>query len=505
MEERIKNESELLAWIEGDATPEQEMHVSAQLAHDPQLSRLAHELRADRVLLQQLGEVEPPADLLVDAQTRLERSLLLDSPDGDGAAVLAAPLSAGSRRGRRLGAWGSLAAVFLVAVTLGVTWKLGLFRTGPAGIPPAGPGDSRLALAETEKEVGSGVDTHAAAREESQRTREHPLQPDDRLERGMPASGDVAAERVIAGRDRQVTAKADTEKGADDGEALWLDHADLEAPAEQRLAAVNETSDRDASMGAPLADVEAALVEPAEEPAPATVLVWSGEVRMEVESALLEDPVFQRNLSIRVSHDPQENRRRNAGQVGVGVLQQPIVAPTPPTDALPTSATSRLGGAELETAEVARGRRPEDEIKGILNDEPAFTLPVAEPLTTEEFGKGTSDYGQIMMQMPGGEVYEVEVSMRRLPRYVDILNTPTQSAWLEFDASRRLRYQAARQRLLSGRSIFWWRQEAWEASRSQTIYRLDPLPPEMIDEADPASAPAESATESDEASSATPK
>jgi hypothetical protein len=503
MEERIKNESELLAWIEGDATPEQEMRVSAQLAHDPQLSRLAHELRADRVLLQQLGEVEPPAELFADAQARLERSQLLESPDGD--TVHAAPPSAGTRRGRRLGAWGSLAAVFLVAVTLGVTWKLGVFRTGPAVRPPASSGDSTLALGETETDVDRGVDTHTAAREENQGSRQHPLQPDDRLDRAVVASDDLIAEGVLAGRDRQVTAKAATEKGADDDEALRMDHADLEAPAEERLLAGAEIPDNDASMGAPLADVEAALVEPAEESAPATVLVWSGEVRMEVEPALLEDPVFQRNLSIRVSHDPQENLRRNAGQMGVGVLQQQIVAPTPPTDALPNSTTSRLGGAELETEEVARGRRPEDEIKGILNDEPAFTLPVAEPLTIEEFGEGTSDYGQIMMQMPGGEVYEVEVSMRRLPGYVDVLNTPTQSAWLEYDATRRLRSQEARRRLLSGRSIFWWRQEAWEASRTQTVYRLYPLPSKLIDDADPASVPADSADETDDATSETPK
>ncbi|HEB60873.1 MAG TPA: hypothetical protein ENJ06_03515, partial [Phycisphaeraceae bacterium] len=129
MDELSNNEAELLAWIEGDLSPADASRVEAQLSKDPELSRLAHAMRADRALLRDMEEVEPPENILEEAQELLERTLLLDTGDhAAGAKVVTSRGKAGTAgHAFRNTAWGSLAAVVVIAIAAGVLWKAGMF------------------------------------------------------------------------------------------------------------------------------------------------------------------------------------------------------------------------------------------------------------------------------------------------------------------------------------------------------------------------------------------
>ncbi len=469
MEDRIDNEAELLAWIEGELAPDDARRVSERLTHDPELSRLLHELRADRALLRQLGEVDAPEDLLADAQHQLERTLLLDA-ESTGAAASSSPTGA-TRRGVRFGTWGSLAAVLVVAVTLGITWKLGILRTGPAAAPPhAPPGGSSVFAARDASEPEAeerqdAVPLTRAVPAERGRIAGHGGEMADGealgLENVSPREGASVDDSAVAAAD----ATAPTGAGDD---AAGESH--LRFAAEEMVVA--KSAEAPAAGFAAAAD--ASLLAPAHDPVPPVtpaVLVWQDDIAVNVELPVLEDRAFQSSLRLVVSNDPGQYLLRNSRQVAVAQPQRRLDAEM----AESMRATPAADPAPAETRLRQTPASPEDEVSfgaalqgGATGASTSVVDALDESLERSAVVSQVTDLGQIWLQAPGGELYELRVPMRELPDVVAALNTPTQVAWLEFDP--RSRYEAARRRLVASPSVFWWRQEVWDESRTRTIY-----------------------------------
>ncbi len=73
-------EALLLAYVEGDATPDERAQVEAIAQSDPGLRQLLDELATDRQSLRSLPIPAPPAGLVDDVMSTLERRMLLDQP-----------------------------------------------------------------------------------------------------------------------------------------------------------------------------------------------------------------------------------------------------------------------------------------------------------------------------------------------------------------------------------------------------------------------------------------
>lgn len=105
------DENVLLAFVEGELTPDQQRLIEQWTAADPRLARLLNAMVADRQILRSVPEPEAPAWLLEDIDADLERSMLLD--DG--------PLHAQADQGRqrqainRMGLGLAVAAMVLIA------------------------------------------------------------------------------------------------------------------------------------------------------------------------------------------------------------------------------------------------------------------------------------------------------------------------------------------------------------------------------------------------------
>jgi hypothetical protein len=172
---RPVRDEDLLAWIEGEATPEQAAQIEAAIAEDARLRAWATGAQADRDMLRAWGEpgasIAPP-DLVEQAIAMAERSALLDAP-ADGLYELK------TQRGpfrlftpARL----SIAAGLLIAVSAGILATPAL-QGGRKPIVAPAPGANELnqqpranagesaGLAEGERQLAMGGRDEARAAE----------------------------------------------------------------------------------------------------------------------------------------------------------------------------------------------------------------------------------------------------------------------------------------------------------------------------------------------------
>ena len=120
------DESDLLALIEGELSPEEAKALWRRISEDPHARGVIQAMRRDRELLRSLGEPPVPADLLADLEPRLARPMLM-GPTGE-------DLRRRHRRRRRR--YGPIAAAAGIGLMLfaGVYWVAvsgPLSSTGP--------------------------------------------------------------------------------------------------------------------------------------------------------------------------------------------------------------------------------------------------------------------------------------------------------------------------------------------------------------------------------------
>ncbi len=105
----------LLGYLEGELTDAECAEFERRLAEDDQLRRLLDKLQADREAMRSLPLEQPPAELLDDVTHQLERQMLLEEPEGEGAgSSRSADLPVGRIPWSKVAAYGSLAAAVLI-------------------------------------------------------------------------------------------------------------------------------------------------------------------------------------------------------------------------------------------------------------------------------------------------------------------------------------------------------------------------------------------------------
>jgi len=161
--------SDLLAYVEGSLSTAQSDALERRLARDPEGLLLLHRMRSDRVRLQALPDVSPPAHLMADLEARFARPMLLAETGGG------SPGRYGRHHRRRMRSRQMLRPALAVAAALLLaglswwsfqTWLRPLashpqdHRSHVAGAPDiTAPAESQLPPARRER----GIPTHPTA------------------------------------------------------------------------------------------------------------------------------------------------------------------------------------------------------------------------------------------------------------------------------------------------------------------------------------------------------
>lgn len=272
-------EEELLAYVEGELSPERIDSLSLRLLTDPMLFRQLEQMRINRSLLMSMPLEHAPAELLSRVQIAFEQQALVGSPLEENLSSHLNLVSDGTPLGgmRRMdiasNPWYqsrlAMAAGLLLLVSGGIYWGASAFQTAPAPVALFQPSHDVIGTAESAKSESAPVEVATLSPKET-----FTSNTDDALlalvDPGIPSQADLAAaislpDRIISADQAAVLAK--------DGRlairvaTLRTDHA---AAQVDKLTSVRPESSRSWRVGRDIApEVIDSVASATHEPSPA--------------------------------------------------------------------------------------------------------------------------------------------------------------------------------------------------------------------------------------------
>ncbi|MCK4872371.1 MAG: hypothetical protein KAS72_06575 [Phycisphaerales bacterium] len=508
MDERIDNEAELLAWIEGELSAEDAARVEARLSLDPALAGVLHAMRDDRDALCDLGDADLPEDLAEDVQHILERSMLLGGDAAEG--VLAGP-DVFTQRRPSWGRWLAAAAAVVLVVTAAVVYRSTLSQPHPAT-----PGSSEFAKGEAEETLLGESDV-------TMRTRTPSARGDD-LGAARTAPTEVAGEAIVPGGDVAAVPDEHLTFRSVDPLAAAAEATTDEAPgtpiAEGGSTVVADALDETEPPGAILSEVwdldepsvfadrlvEAEIARADEEIAP-TLTVWVNDTPQQVTLLALNDETLRRQVVLTISTDDMQYtnarfaevaRMLGRGQTHEETTRGAAIVPSEERSAdkaarAPARRVTRskmMGDHDAEAEQQDQAEQPttaETEQSapptlrragGEENDQTAIEektdaaerrREVVTPDDADDDHAAALARIEFLAPISESEFAALRIPLDQLHEFVELLNTDTQVARLELDVDDRAQFTTARLHLTQGDSILWWRQRPWLDARAATL------------------------------------